>query len=341
MEELRRGLYEIAGAGGLPDSAALRSDLEAGLDVLRSEGPPRRPLDAANRPGGLVYLREDLPTVIVPDVHARVDLVLSVLELDLGPWGLDEELLSALQGKRAQLLFLGDYVHAEARAATRWLEAFEEFQDSYQEHASMDAEMTESLTVLRLMARLRHALPEVVHCLKGNHENIANEYRDGNIPFGKFAYEGAMVADYMRRFYPSVFDTVYEFEKALPLVAVGAGFLAGHSEPARPFTKEEIINYRSDGEVVAGLTWTANDAAAPGSVEGMLDTLLQPATRNRSLYFGGHRPISGLYNLRAEGRYVQLHNPERYLAAVVPADRPFELENDVVEIPSTEVAAHG
>ncbi len=341
MEELRSRLYEIAGATGLPDSAALRNDLEAGLDVLRSEGPPRRPLDAGNRPGGLIYLREDVPTVIVPDVHARVDLVLSVIDLDLGPWGLGEGLFSALHNRQAQLLFLGDYVHAEARAATRWLEAFEEFQSSFREHGAMDAEMTESLTVLRLMGRLREALPEVVHCLKGNHENIANEYRDGNIPFGKFAYEGAMVADYMRRFYPSAFDTVYEFEKALPLVAVGATFLAGHSEPARVFTKEEIINYRSDGEVVAGLTWTANDAAAPGSVEAMLDTLLQPSTRNRSLYFGGHRPIGGLYNLRAEGRYVQLHNPERFVAAVVPADRPFDLESDVVEIPRTEAAVNG
>lgn len=341
MESIRRGLYEIAGDGGLPDSAALQSDLEAGLEILRSEGPPRRPQDDGGRPGGLIYLRPDVPTVIVPDVHARVGLVLSVLDLSLAPWGLGGTLLPALYAKEAQLLFLGDYVHAESRAAGRWLRAFEEFQDSYAEHEAMDAEMAESLTVLRLVGRLRNALPEMVHCLKGNHENVANEHRDGNIPFGKFAYEGAMVADYMRRFFPSAFETVYEFEKALPLLAVGARFLAGHAEPARVYAKEEIINHRFDGEVVAGLTWTANDAAAPGSVEGMLSTLLPPAAGDRSLYFGGHRPINDLYNLRAEGRYVQLHNPERFVAAVVPADRPFDLDHDVVEVPKTEAVAYG
>ena len=338
---LRQELREIAETATPPDQDALGGDLTAALAVLYNEKSPTRPLDIEERPGGLVYLRPDLPTVIVPDIHARVDLVLSVLSLSLLPWGVPGALIDALSDESAQLLFLGDYVHAEARAARRWLIAFEEFQDDYSRHSAIDQEMAESLAVVRLIALLKSRFPPLVHCLKGNHENIANEHRDGNIPFGKFAYEGAMVAEYMRRFYPSVFDLLYDFEKALPLVAVGPGFTAGHAEPARFFGKEEIINHRRDPEVVAGLTWTANDAAASGSVAEMLTALLPERAAHTALYFGGHRPIKGLYNLRAEGRYVQLHNPDRFVAAVIPTERSFELDGDIIEVPQSRAVVDG
>ena len=341
MEELWQILSGIAAHSGPPGSPELRRDIEAGLEVLQSEGPPRRPLDAGGRPGGLIYLERDRPTVIVPDVHGRVELVLSVLAFSLTPWGIEQPLFGALVNGGAQLLFLGDYVHSEARGARRWIEAFAEFEDGYTVHEAMDAEMAESLTVLRLVARLRSGLPDVVHCLKGNHENVANEHREGNIPFGKFAYEGAMVAEYMRRFYPDALDAVYAFEKALPLLAVGRSFLAGHCEPMRVFDPKEVINHRMNADVVAGLTWTANDAAEVGSVEGMLKGHLPESEAPDSRYFGGHRPIDGLYNLRAEGRYVQLHNPQAFVAAVVPVDRPFDLDVDVVEIPRFSGADYG
>ncbi len=335
MQNLLSDFLEIAASEAPPSPQLVEDDLRPAVDLFRNEGPPLRPRDAADRPGGLICLRKDIPTVIVPDVHARVDLILSVLSFSLVPWGVPFTVLDALSAEQVQLLFLGDYVHSEARGARRWLEAFEEFQDAYDNHSAMDGEMTESFGVLRMVARLHTAFPYLVQCLKGNHENIANEHREGNIPFGKFAYEGAMVAVYMRRFYPTVFDLVYDFEKQLPLLAVGANFLAGHAEPARAFTQEEIVNSRLDADVVAGLTWTANDAAAPDSVERMLATFLPHPAGERAFYFGGHRPIAGLFNLRANGRYVQIHNPERFVAAVVPTDRPFELDHDVVELPES------
>src|SRR4030042_557149 len=43
--------------------------------ILENEDERIRPRDAAGRPGGVLCLFPDIPTVIVPDIHARQDLV--------------------------------------------------------------------------------------------------------------------------------------------------------------------------------------------------------------------------------------------------------------------------
>ena len=94
--------------------------------------------------------------------------------------------------------------------------------------------MRESLGLMEMVMECKSAFPGRFHFLKGNHENIANEEGGGNHPFVKFALEGFMVADYMRlllrrrRSWPATTS----FEKELPLLAVGSGFLASHAEPA-------------------------------------------------------------------------------------------------------------
>jgi hypothetical protein len=256
------------------------------------------------------------------------------MNLSLEPWGVELRLMEALAEARAQIVFVGDYVHAEARAINRWAQAFEEYQGGFKHHKAMDQEMTESLGVVQMVASLKDSFPLMVHGLKGNHENIANEQGEGNFPFRKFVMEGSMVAEYMDRFYGGPpFEAVYRFEKNLPLLTVGNRFLVSHAEPARAFTAEEIINCRGDEEVVGGLTWTGNDDAVRGSVQEMLNTFLGPQIAMSGYYFGGHRPIEARYNLRAEGAYVQLHNPDRYIAAILPSSGEIDLERDVEELP--------
>ena len=53
----------------------------AGLDVARAiaalaEPPALRPPDRAGRPGGLLHLDREIPTVVVPDIHGRRELLL-------------------------------------------------------------------------------------------------------------------------------------------------------------------------------------------------------------------------------------------------------------------------
>lgn len=330
---LLREIEARIGRDSPPPPEELASDLEAVCEVLESESVELRPRDGNGRPGGIVYLNPDVPTVVLPDIHGRVELIVTALERSFPDLGIDEPLLQGIDGGRAQLVMVGDYVHGEARVRSRWVNAFEEFQGGYRTHDAIDAEMFESLTVLQVFALLKRAYPEGVHGLKGNHENIANEEGHGNHPFGKFAYEGAMVAEYMDRFYPGrPFEAVYRFEHDLPLLAVGRSFLVSHAEPLYPYTREDLLNYRIRPEVVEGLTWTDNDAASEGSVAAMLDHFLPSVPRERRIYLGGHRPVSGLYALRGHGEYVQFHNPGRQIAAIPPMDAPFDPETHVVEL---------
>ena len=47
--------------------------------VLLSEDPQIRPYDSTGLPGGIVYLKKDIPTIIVPDIHARLDFFLNIM----------------------------------------------------------------------------------------------------------------------------------------------------------------------------------------------------------------------------------------------------------------------
>jgi hypothetical protein len=322
-----------------PEPEAFEDLLRRAGNLLATEPETYRPHAADGMAGGLVRLGVDRITVVVPDIHARMDLVLRVLSHRLESAGRDEQLLTLLQTGEAQLVCVGDYVHAEARAYRRWLQAYREFSVGYEEHEAMDEEMRESLGTVEMLLELKTAYPELVHLLKGNHENIANEEGGGNLPFGKFAYEGAMVAAYMEQFYgDEVLGAFAHVEGLYPLLAVGPHFLISHAEPQAFYSRGDVIEYRSNPEVVFGLTWTPNDGAEAGSVEEMLSHYLGTT---EALYFGGHRPVRGAYALRADGRYVQLHNPDAQIIAVLPPQGPIDLTRDIVILNAKEDLPHG
>jgi len=299
--------------------------------VLADEDCSYRPYDGDGLPGGLVELALDIPTVVLPDIHARPRFVRSVLDYELPELGMTVE--EAVRCEEAQLVCVGDYFHGEGRVARRWREALAEFGQEFEPSPAMDAEMAEGLEALRLLGTLKSASPRFTQLLKGNHENVANEEGGGNHPFGKYAYEGAMVASYISLKYGErVLSAIYAFEKSLPLVAVGNRFVISHAEPERPYARERIIGYRRDPEVVYGLTWTADDRSEEGSVDAMLDDLLSTDRREGALWFGGHRPVFNRYRLRGGGSYVQFHNPSRSQVAFLPADRPPDPERDIIEI---------
>ncbi|MFW5802254.1 MAG: metallophosphoesterase [Spirochaeta sp.] len=318
-----------------PEPDELLSSLQPALEVLHAEKDYLRPHDKQGKPGGIVRLSPVRTTVVIPDVHARMDLVRRIMDI---PVQLSEDataprLATALQQGRAQLVFVGDYVHAEQREADRWRAAMQEFLEGFKKHRFMDEEMRESLGTIQMLACIKAAFPEAVHLLKGNHENILNQEGEGNHAFGKFAYEGQMVATYMQQFYPAeVIQGVDDFERSLPLLAVGAGFLVSHAEPKRAFTPQEIRDFRSNPDVIEGLTWTDNGEAEEGSVAKMLSTYTAGDSDDETYYFAGHRPVSGRFGTRADGRFIQLHNPSAGIAAVISPDRRFDPEEDILYI---------
>jgi hypothetical protein len=297
--------------------------------VLDDEGEQIRPRDREGRPGGLLYLIPEIPTIVVPDLHARMELILSVLA---GRDEAGEPALDRLAAGRLQILCLGDGFHAEGRAAARWQAALEEFKGGYRKHAHMDEEMRESIGVMEMVMALKRRFPNHFHFLKGNHENVANEQGGGNYPFLKFANEGLMVRIYMEHFYGEEALGAYaELEKDFPLLAVGGNFLASHAEPAWFMSERDLIEYRRLPQVVYGLTWTDNDEAEPDSVQQMLEHYMGAEAAATAYHFGGHRPVRRGYNLRSGGRYVQIHDPDRYVVAVLPAAE-IELDRDIREL---------
>lgn len=309
----------------LPDVEELRDILNKSRDTISQESPALRPRDRSNRPGGLIRLQNGITTVLVPDLHARTGFIAELIDMEIQ----GRPLLEAVDAGQAQVLCVGDGFHSEARGAERWMAAWGEYQEGFLVHEAMDEEMREGLALMAMVMTLKSSFPEAFHFLKGNHENVTNTDEEGNRPFGKYAWEGAMVRDWFLSFLgPDILDEWADYERLLPLLAVGDRFLVSHAEPRRVFSEEEIIDYREDDDVVYGLTWTANGEAESGSVEGMLDLYLGKASAG-ALYFGGHRPVGGLFSLRANGSYVQFHNPELYVVAVLEPGVDPDPERDI------------
>ncbi|HOX91781.1 MAG TPA: metallophosphoesterase [Spirochaetales bacterium] len=309
----------------IKDYAALATEATA---LMRSESFAFRPADRRGLPGALVRLVKDIPTVVVPDLHARRDFLMALFELPLEG---GQRLKDALDSGELQVLCLGDGFHAESRALERWQEAYQEYLGDWREHAAMNHEMTESMGLMEMVMHAKLRWPERFHFLKGNHENVKNESENGNFPFRKFVEEGDMVRSWVERFYgPDFLERYAQMELSLPLFAVGGRFLASHAEPARPYTEDEIINARLVPETVRGLTWTDNNRAEPGTVPALLARFLPEV--DRPVYLSGHRTISGYYRERSDGAHLQIHNPSKRIVAWVMPDRDVNPAVDIGEI---------
>jgi len=327
--KIRQDLLSLAASGRVSPVRILSRILHRGINVLARENPEIRPVNRAGHPGGMLILNKEIPVIIVPDLHARRDFLMNVLNMAT-PSG---DILSRLADGSLQLLCLGDGFHAERRGYKRWIRSLEEFQTGYRRHRNMDREMAESLGLMEMVLILKAEFPDTFHFLKGNHENIRNEEGNGNHPFGKFVYEGEMVRQWVLRFLGESFLEEYAaFEHMLPFMAVGPRFLASHAEPDRYYSPEEVIDIEFDDAMKLGLTWTGNDQSEPGTVQTFLMEYSRRHNRPLEYYFGGHRTISSLYKLRAEGYFIQIHNPDRKIIALNNPARALEIDRDIIDI---------
>ncbi|MEN6476964.1 MAG: hypothetical protein ABFC75_03100 [Rectinema sp.] len=314
----------LAARSSPPDAAEFRADLEAALAALDSEPAALRPPDRKGRPGGLVCLPR-LSTLIVPDLHARGQLLATLLDAKL-PGSGAARVADLLAAGELVLLCLGDILHSEGpQAAARWAQAAEGFVQGYsggEENPAMDLEMSLALSCLQIVFRLKAAFPRHVHCLKGNHDNLGNIEGNGDFSFRKYAMEGAMSAAWFsERYGRELLERVREYELALPVAACGEDFCASHAEPAFAVDTESLVSYRARPDIVAALIWTDNDEAEADSVRDSLENLLGPG-RADALWFSGHRYVHGGVGLRAQGRLVQLHDPTENRALLLrPAAR--------------------
>ncbi len=335
----------------IPDSGLLRARLEAACAALDSEELRIRPADSSGRPGGLVILPE-LPTILVPDLHARGDFLAAILGWappgTAGEAAADRTTPAArapapnvgdlLARGKINLVCLGDGINTEGspEAARRWRAALGEYFSGWRERRAMDEEMGLALGAMLQVMEFKADYPRNFHFLKGNHDNLADRADHGDRHFFKYASESAMGASWFESTYGAdLLESWRGFELSLPLVALrpgsAAAFAASHAEPATCLTREDIIEYRNHPDTVYALTWTGNDEALPSSVRASLDKLLSQVPGPR-LWFSGHRPVQDLIRLRADGLLVQFHNPHYAQFAFLEPTRPFDPERDIVRL---------
>jgi hypothetical protein len=317
------GIRKVPGPGDIKET------LKTSIDTLNSAPSSMRPPDTRGRAGGLVYLPNYDYVVIVPDLHGRGDFLRAVLagRLAAGRGSVEDD----LERESAAVICVGDAFHSEARGKARWQREYREFPNGYSPSPAIDEEMSESLDTVLEVARLQKTYPERFPFLKGNHENIANERKEGNFPFRKFAYEGDMVREWvLHSLGREDFETMYRWEKALPLATAGDGFLVTHAEPADALTPEDIIEAYNNPETVVSLTWTDNGCAAKDSAAKTLESFFPG--RENSRIFGGHRPVRDRFSLRQGGRYVQINTPDNWVVAVFEDIVQFIPDRDIIEL---------
>jgi hypothetical protein len=326
---MKKELFRIANAKD-PDSVqTIMNQLQAVKESIENQDSLIRPRDVENRPGGLLFLHQEIPLLVIPDLHARKDFLYSLMmkETDQG------SVLKRLEEGSLQILCVGDGFHSERRAYKRWQKALSEYRTNFRKHKFMDLEMSESMGLMQMIMLLKTNCPDNFFFLKGNHENILNEEGRGNHPFGKFVYEGEMVRSWTEKFMGTDFMYEYaEYEHSLPFMALGKELIISHAEPLNYYHPEEIINIHDNDRVKLGLTWTANDQAEEGSVQGIIEDYSSRYNRNFTYCVGGHRTIKSLYRLRASGNYIQIHNPERHVVLFTDQSAIFDPEQNIVDL---------
>lgn len=325
-------------SGDFPSEAELIESMDTAVSVLESESSLYRPAADDGTPGGLLdFTGSDVPVIVVPDLHGRYKFLLDLLSSDSSvirfvPSGMN--VLEALGEGLLKIVCLGDGIHSETDdASERWKKCYEEWEHGNFCGSAMCDEMHRNVSTMGIVVELKKAFPENFHFLKGNHENIMNEFGNGNYPFRKFSLEGEITRSFMQyMFGDAVLHLIDCFEKTLPLCAVFKNFALSHAEPVSAFTRSEIINCRKNSSVIEGLTWTPNGSALEGSVVSTFESVNPGAETSGSVWIGGHRPVRGKFSLRQNGSYVQIHNPYEMNVALCSPQNKFNPQEDIVSV---------
>lgn len=309
--------------------------LEALLDksnlLLEEESSEIRPRDEAGRSGGLILLKQDLPTVVVPDLHGRYQYLIDLMRYRSN----GQPILDWLKAEKIQIVCVGDGMHSERRGLARWKEARKEYEGGFESCPAMAEEMSENFQTMALVMKLKLGFPGHFHFLKGNHENIMDEDINGNHPFAKLAAEGPMTRLYVEKFFGVDFLKQFDrFEKNLPLMARGRSFIISHSRPRARYSINDIINYRSRPDVIEGLTWTRHSAAQEGIIPELLEAFLGNET-DQKLWVSGHTAIQDLYQFWNEEKLLEIHNPSLRTLVLIDPHKTFDPDMDIHILPKT------
>ena len=180
-----------------------------------------RPRSDWGLPGGLVMLPGSLTPILVADLHAQVDNLLTVLS--------QNAFLDALEDGSAALIILGDAVHCEEDGKLR----------------AMDS----SMLMMDLIFRLKLRFPLQVFYIRGNHDSFTEDIAKDGVPQG-LLWAKELIACRGHAYRKAMED----FYRLLPFTVASTDFVACHAAaPKENVTKEMLVNIHRHPELAIEL----------------------------------------------------------------------------------------
>ncbi len=341
-------LNEFAGRDHLEHPETYRAALEGVLDVLEEED-------------GLVQLHT-LPTLIIPDIHARRGLLVDILRHQL-PEGLYPglQVLTLLQRGLINVVCIGDIVHSELRSD--WV-----INDNGDWTAELlEKEMIRSLGAATIVMYLKMQYPRHFHCLRGNHDDMTGELAEDFRKFVGVRYEqnervlvnghpvltsakgeSKIVREWIQArgdgWGRSFLQLWGQFDRALPIFVRGSYYAISHTLPQMALSEGELRNKNRPSRITFELTSQRGE-----NREAMYRTLKNLGIEDIvRLWFHGHTHVppdtnGGRYFLSSDGFVVRINNQKNYVFAYVPEPeekRYFQPARDVYIKSPTEATFH-
>ena len=190
-------------------------------------------LAKASKAPTLVHLSADTTPVIIGDLHAKVDNLLTILTTGC--------LLTSLENGTVTLVFLGDAIHPDETGQL--------------------SEMKGSMLIMDLILTLMARFPGRVVYLRGNHDGFSEDIYKGQVCQGQ-QWNRALIETRGKAYR----NAMKAFYRDLPYVAVHPQLLATHAAPpVVKVTREKLADLRNHNELIHQLTWNRmNRPSRPG-----------------------------------------------------------------------------
>jgi hypothetical protein len=189
--------------------------------LLRNETGRRK--DALGNPGAILELPDNVTPILVGDLHARLDNLLTILS--------EGAFLDSLEKGTAALVILGDAVHSEEPGRLE--------------------EMESSLLMMDLIFRLKLQFPDNVFYIVGNHDSFFHELMKQGIPQGLLW--GKHVASSRGEEYKTELQLFYQQS---PLLLISKDVIACHAGPARrKISRQILVDAHQFPDIIHDMTW--------------------------------------------------------------------------------------
>lgn len=222
IKALKR-LVEIYGGPiePLPVDKATETLIEVN-ELLRHENG--RHQDSLGNPGAVLELAEHITPVIIGDLHAQLDNLLTVLS--------ENAFMDSLENGTAALILLGDAVHQE-------------------QHGKLE-EMDSSLLIMDLIFKLKIRFPQQVFFIVGNHDSFQQELMKQGVPQG-LLWKKHVIASRGETYH----EQLELFYQQSPLLILSPDFIACHAGPTRrKISRQILVDAHQFPDIVHDLTWS-------------------------------------------------------------------------------------